>query len=140
MTRSEVEDAILKLLQSKLPSAVVESMGPQDPKFYDVRPGGSVRVFYTESGPRAGQERNSNMHAEDWAWTVVVIAKDYRSGTSGNIDALGMLESGIAALSGQNIGTGRLLRRGDQLYPVPAKSGLSAYAATYTINAFVPRA
>lgn len=141
MNRIEHEDAIIAMLREALPENVeiaATPLGPNDRRFLDVK-SAAIRVVYEGGKPRAGQERGSGLHAEDWTWSVIVLAKDYRSTQSGAIAALGVLEAVIAALNGKPLGAGKLLRLGDQFLQLPPDCGLMGYEARFSINAFAPR-
>jgi len=137
MTRAEHEDAILALLRAAMPQGVkVESVprGLDDPKARDVR-AGAVWVVYEGGMPQPGQDPSSPVHAEAWAWSVICLAKTYRSDQVGAATALTLLEAVVDALDGAEIECRDIVRIGDRLLPLPAEvEGLIGYEAQFSVE------
>ncbi len=141
MTRMEHEDAIITALATALPAGTVVGslpLGLGDRKAMDVRES-AVWVVYSGGQRRGDNNANSKMQVEDWTWSVIVLAKNYRSPQAGAATGLSLLETVVATLSGLNIGGRTLTRQRDQLATLPEGCGLMGYEARFSINVFAPR-
>lgn len=141
MTRAEHEDAILAMLRAALPEGVqVDSVpkGLDDPRVRNVRDG-AVWVVYAGGQPRPGEDPTSRVHAESWVWSVLCLAKTYRSEKHGAATALDLLEQAIAALDGAEIEYRAVTRLGDQLLNVPEEWKLMGYEAQFAVEVYAQR-
>lgn len=141
MTRTQIEDAIIAILKAALPTVtVVESMplGMDDKKALDVRDT-AVRVVYVGSAAKPNQALGTLVQQEQWSWSVIILAKAYRSPKSGVVTALPLLESTITALAGVEIGDGQMLKVRDQIMTLPEGCGLIGYEAIFTIQTYLRR-
>lgn len=141
MTRIEHEDAILAALKAALPAGVAVGslpLGMNDRKALDVRDC-AVWVVYVGGQRRGDNNANSKMQVEDWTWSVLILAKNYRSSGAASVTGLGLLETVNAALSGLPIAGRTLTRLRDQLADLPDGCGLLGYEARFSINIFAPR-
>ncbi|KAF5054993.1 hypothetical protein DSECCO2_382270 [anaerobic digester metagenome] len=141
MTRAEHEDAILDLLRAALPQNIkIGSVprGMEDSKARDVRDG-AVWVMYAGGVPAPGEMPASGCHQEFWSWSVICLAKTYRSDQAGAATALGLLEAVIDALDGAEIEGRNVFRVADAQLAIPEEWNLMGYESQFTIEVFTDR-
>jgi phage gp37-like protein len=141
MTRSEHEDALLALLRAEFPTAIqVRSMprGIADREAKTVRDG-AVWVMYAGGAPAQGEPPSSGSHQEFWTWSVICLAKRYRSDQAGAIAALELLETVIDTLDGATIEGRDVSRIADAQMAIPEEWNLMGYEAQFTIEVFTDR-
>ncbi|GAU08141.1 Gp37 family protein [Desulfoplanes formicivorans] len=138
-TRSATEDQIIDLLKSALPESVrIGSLplGMDDRKAMDVR-SAACWVVYAGGPAKQNQAAGSLVQAQTWSWSVLILAKKYRSSHAAATAALELLDKVEDALVGQEIAAGQIVKTRDSILRVPDGSGVIGYEAVFSIQTYL---
>lgn len=140
-TRTATEDQIIELLTGGLASTVrIGSLplGMNDRKALDVR-SSAVWVVYAGSTDKPNQTCSALVQQETWNWSILVLAKKYRSRQDAGDAALGLLESVIDILAGAEIDAGQLTKTRDTILRLPEGCGIIGYEAVFSVQTYLRR-
>jgi hypothetical protein len=140
-TRTGTEDQIVALLESALPGSVrIGSLplGMDDRKALDVR-SAACWVVYAGGPAKPNQAAGALVQAQTWSWTVLVLAKKYRSNHDAATAALNLLDQVEAALAGAETTAGQLVKVRDTILRMPEGSGIIGYEAVFSVQTYLRR-
>lgn len=140
MTRQEAEDQILQLIESALdPEVWVAPMPVLADK--DLGKVHRAAVWLVYRGAKAGKNGSLGgvSQREDWAWSVLVLAKSYRSQSVSSHSALELLESVEDAVCGKDLGTGPVTKVSDRLLDLPLDTALIGYDLQIIVPNYIRR-
>ncbi len=132
MTRIEIEDAIISLIQAAVPSGVAVTslpLGEDEQK----RLLNKSAVWVTYSSGVFTSPTAAFVQPGVWQWAVAVFAKDYRSGKSRGDAALELLEIVEATLVGEEIESRTIQGVRDDAIP-PILPGVMGYELIISIG------
>lgn len=136
MKRTELEDEIIGLLTTELPGSVrVGSLplGMEDRKALDVRTA-AVWVVYAGSENEPNRIVGGLVQAEGRKWSVLVLAKKYRSSTQAGEAALDLLDQVVDTLAGAEVGGIPMTKLRDSVLSMPEGCGIVGYEALFSIS------
>jgi hypothetical protein len=136
-----MEDRIIELLKAGLPdSTPVGSLplGMDDRKAMDIRRS-AVWVVYVGSTAGANEVGRGLIQKEARTWSVLVLAKQYRSSRQAGCQALGLLESVCDLLTGAKVDAGELTKVRDQILRLPQGCGVMGYEAHFRLKTMLTR-
>lgn len=134
--RSAVEDEILTLLVAALPGVPCQPLPVRDleRQATGLREAG---VFVMYAGCASGEPTSLTalVQPQTWAWSVLILARDYRSPQARGRTALELVEAVTDALPGAETSAGRITHHRDLAVDLPeALSGFAAYEVVISIE------
>jgi hypothetical protein len=138
-TRTETEDQIIALLKAGLPDSVrIGSMplGMDDRKVMDVR-SAACWVVYAGGPAKQNQAAGSLVQAQTWSWSILILAKKYRSSHEAATAALELLDQVEDALAGQEVDAGQIVKTRDSILRTPEGSGVIGYEAVFSVQTYL---
>lgn len=140
-TRTATEDQIIALLEAGLPESVrIGSLplGMDDRKAMDVR-SAACWVVYAGGPAKANQAAGALVQPQTWSWSILVLAKKYRSTGEAAVAALNLLDQVEAVLAGSTTDAGMLVKVRDAILRMPEGSGIIGYEAVFSLQTYLRR-
>lgn len=143
MTRRQIEDGLLALVQAALPAGIKAASLPIQDAGAELARLNRAAVWLVYAGEACAEPDSATIHRQATArrWTALIVAKDYRASASAGAAALELLEAVDAALIGQSVAvpgvgqTGAVRKISDEMLDLPEElTGVVGYQATYALD------
>lgn len=126
MTRVEVENELLRLLDAELPQGLKATSMPVREEDRAKTPVGTAAVWVTYAAGRYDALTGGFVQPGTWVWAITVVARNYRSPKDRADAALDLLETVESAVVGKIVNDQYIVRVSDSLIDPPAP-GLLGY-------------
>jgi len=140
ISKTLVEDEIIVLLKAGLPAGVTCGFlpsGTEHEKALMIRTA-AVWVVYAGADADKPQTVGRLVQRETWHWSVLVVAKNYRSPDAAGEAALDLLDAVIEILAGREVSAGRIYKIRDSVLSLPREhAGMVGYEAVFAVEPYL---